>query len=106
MPAVSPFCAGSPPRADSYRSYRGTVGQGFRHIETVEEPNHPSFLDVLRTRLATSWLALEAAQAAVPQFGARGYLVGAEAGHRLREAQFVAIVTPSIRHIATELAKD
>jgi len=52
-----------------------------------------------------TWLALEAAQAAVLQFGARGYLAGAETARRLREAQFVAIVTPSAKHITTELAR-
>lgn len=75
------------------------------HIRTVDEPDRASFLDVLRTRLDLTWLALEAAQAAVLQFGARGYLVGAEPARRLREAQFVAIVTPSVKHITTELAR-
>ncbi len=76
------------------------------HIATVEEPDRPSFLEVLRTRLDLTWLALEAAQAAVLQYGARGYLTGAEPARRLREAQFVAIVTPSVKHITSELAKD
>jgi|HubBroStandDraft_6_1064221.scaffolds.fasta_scaffold17170_2 alkylation response protein AidB-like acyl-CoA dehydrogenase len=76
------------------------------HIADVEEPDRASFLAVLRTRLDLTWLALEAAQAAVLQYGARGYLTGAEPARRLREAQFVAIVTPSVKHITTELAKD
>jgi alkylation response protein AidB-like acyl-CoA dehydrogenase len=76
------------------------------HIAAVEEPDRASFLEVLRTRLNLTWLALEAAQAAVLQYGARGYLTGAEPARRLREAQFVAIVTPSVKHITTELAKD
>jgi hypothetical protein len=63
------------------------------------------FLEVLRTRLSVSWLALEAAQAAVLQFGARGYLTGSEVARRLREAQFVALVTPPVKHITAELAK-
>ena len=75
------------------------------HARSAEDPDRGSFLDVLRTRLDISWLALEAAQAAVLQFGARGYLIGAEAERRSREAQFVAIVTPSIKHILAELAK-
>jgi alkylation response protein AidB-like acyl-CoA dehydrogenase len=76
------------------------------HIASVEEPDRASFLAVLRTRLDLTWLALEAAQAAVLQYGARGYLTGAEPARRLREAQFVAIVTPSVKHITTELATD
>jgi alkylation response protein AidB-like acyl-CoA dehydrogenase len=63
------------------------------------------FLDVLKARLDISYLALEAAQAAVLQAGARGYLHGAEAARRQRETQFVAIVTPSVKHILAELAK-
>lgn len=73
-------------------------------VRTVEEPDRESFLDVLRTRLEVSWLALEAAQAAMLHFGARGYLIGSESARRLREAQFVAIVTPSVKHILAELA--
>jgi alkylation response protein AidB-like acyl-CoA dehydrogenase len=75
------------------------------HLRAIEEPDRASFLDVLRTRLDMTWLALEAAQAALLQYGARGYLTGAEPARRLREAQFVAIVTPSVKHITTELAK-
>jgi alkylation response protein AidB-like acyl-CoA dehydrogenase len=66
--------------------------------------DRPAFLEVLRARLAVSWLALEAAQAAMLQFGARGYLTGSEPARRLREAQFVAIITPSVKHILAELA--
>lgn len=75
------------------------------HARNVEEPDRGSFLDVLRTRLEVSWLALEAAQSAMLQFGARGYARGSEASRRLREAQFVAIVTPSVKHILAELAR-
>lgn len=75
------------------------------HVQTVEDPDRSTFLEVLRTRLDITWLALEATQAAALQFGARGYLAGAEAARRLREAQFVAIITPSVKHITTELAR-
>jgi alkylation response protein AidB-like acyl-CoA dehydrogenase len=75
------------------------------HVHSVEDPDRDSFLNVLRTRIEVAWLALEAAQAAMLQFGARGYLIGSEPARRLREAQFVAIVTPSVKHILAELAK-
>ncbi|KAB1072522.1 acyl-CoA dehydrogenase [Methylobacterium planeticum] len=65
-----------------------------------------TFLDVLRLRLDISWLALEAAQAAMLQFGARGYQAGSEPFRRLREAQFVALITPSVKHITAELARE
>lgn len=73
-------------------------------VRLIDETDRASFLDVLRTRLDMTWLVLEAA-AAVLQFGARGDVSGAEAARRLREAQFVAILTPSVKHITTELAR-
>ncbi|GEP03588.1 acyl-CoA dehydrogenase family protein [Methylobacterium oxalidis] len=72
---------------------------------THEATDRAAFLETLRLRLDVSFLALEAAQSAMLQFGARGYLEGADAFRRLREAQFVAIVTPSVKHITTELAR-
>ena len=75
------------------------------HAHGPQETDRAAFLDVLKTRLDVSWLALESAQAAVLQHGARGYLAGSEVSRRLREAQFVAIVTPSVKHIFAELAK-
>ncbi len=73
--------------------------------EAQAATDRATFLETLRLRLDVSWLALEAAQSAMLQAGARGYLEGAEAFRRLREAQFVAIVTPSVKHITTELAR-
>ena len=75
-----------------------------RAAATSHDPSRAAFLDVLRLRLDASWLALEATQTLSLQFGARGYLAGCDADRRRREAQFVAIVTPSIKHIAKELA--
>jgi alkylation response protein AidB-like acyl-CoA dehydrogenase len=59
---------------------------------------------VLRARLAVSELTLEAAQAGVLHAGARGYLEGSAVHRRQREANFVAIITPSIRHLRREIA--
>lgn len=66
----------------------------------------PSLLtEVLRIRLAGGELALQAANAAMLHQGARGYLRTAAAQRRLREAYFVAIVTPSLKHLRQEIAK-
>lgn len=73
---------------------------------TSSDPSRAAYLDVLRTRLGASWLALEAGQAGVLQAGARGYAKGSDASRRQRQAQFVAIVTPSVRHITQELARN
>ncbi len=86
-------------RAETLRARVATAARAH------EATDRATFLDTLRLRLDVSWLALEAAQAAMLQFGARGYLEGAEAFRRLREAQFVAIVTPSVKHITAELAR-
>ncbi|MBK5958239.1 acyl-CoA dehydrogenase [Rhodoplanes elegans] len=70
-----------------------------------EDPSRGAFLEVLRARLDGAWLALEATQAAVLALGARGYMRRSEVHRRQREAQFVAIVTPSVKHILTELSR-
>jgi alkylation response protein AidB-like acyl-CoA dehydrogenase len=59
---------------------------------------------VLTARLRTSELALDAAQSALLHAGSRGYLAGSPVHRRLRESYFVAIITPSIRHLRRELA--
>jgi alkylation response protein AidB-like acyl-CoA dehydrogenase len=62
-------------------------------------------LDVLRLRLAGGELSLRAAQAAMLHQGARGYLRTATAQRRLREAYFIAIVTPALKHLRREIAR-
>lgn len=59
--------------------------------------------DVLQARLLGSELTLRAANAAMLHTGARGYLIDAPAQRKLREAYFVAIVTPAIKHLRKEL---
>jgi len=86
-------------RADALRERVAAAAQA--HARTARA----GFQETLRLRLDVSRLALEAAQSAMLRFGARGYLEGAEAYRRLREAQFVAIVTPSAKHITAELAR-
>ncbi len=59
---------------------------------------------VLTARLRTSEMALDAAQSALLHAGSKGYLQGSPVNRRLRESYFVAIITPSIRHLRKELA--
>lgn len=61
--------------------------------------------EVLRLRLDVSETCLEATQAALLHWGAAGYLEGSPLHRRLREAWFVAIITPSIRHLRQWLAR-
>jgi alkylation response protein AidB-like acyl-CoA dehydrogenase len=59
--------------------------------------------EVIQARLEASELSLRAAHSAMLHTGARGYLAQAPAQRKLREAYFVAIVTPAIKHLRKEL---
>lgn len=67
------------------------------------EPLAALLTEILALRLAGSEWALRAADAAMQHAGARGYLRNAPQQRRLREAYFVAIVTPSLKHLRREL---
>ena len=61
--------------------------------------------DVLQARLQVSELTLEATQAAMLHSGARAFITGAAVQRRLREGYFVAMITPSIRHLNQEVSR-
>jgi alkylation response protein AidB-like acyl-CoA dehydrogenase len=63
----------------------------------------PHVRETLELRLAGSELSLKAANAAMLHLGAKGYLSNNAAQRRLREAYFIAIVTPAIKHLRKEL---
>lgn len=67
--------------------------------KTPFETHTDFFLDVLDVRTQGGMLSLKATQAAMLHQGAKGYLMSAAPQRRLREAQFVAIVTPAIKHL-------
>lgn len=71
--------------------------------QDVYNPDPTYFREVLELRLAGSELALRAANSAMLHTGANGYLVDAPAQRKLREAYFVAIVTPAIKHLRKEI---
>ncbi|CAM5204053.1 hypothetical protein CDEF62S_03213 [Castellaniella defragrans] len=60
-------------------------------------------LDVLRVRARASELSLRATQSAALHTGAAGYLLSSSSQRRLREALFVAIVTPALKHLRKEI---
>jgi alkylation response protein AidB-like acyl-CoA dehydrogenase len=72
---------------------------------TPAETSREMLREVLKLRLDVSETCLEAVQAALLHWGAPGYLEGSQLHRRLREAWFVAIITPSIRHLRSELAR-
>jgi hypothetical protein len=59
---------------------------------------------VIEARIAASDLSVMAAHAAMLHCGARGYVATATAQRRLREAYFVAIVTPATKQLKKMLA--
>ena len=73
-------------------------------IPRLTDPGRAAFHALLALRRDTALLALDATRAEALQAGARGYLAGSPANRRQREAQFVAILTPSVKHITQELA--
>ncbi len=60
-------------------------------------------LAILKLRARVSELALQAANSAMLHAGAKGYLMRHPAQRRLREAVFVAIVTPALKHLRKEI---
>jgi hypothetical protein len=60
---------------------------------------------VLNARLRTGELTLQATEAAMLHTGARAFIAGAPVQRRLREGYFVAMITPSSRHLTQELSR-
>lgn len=73
--------------------------------QTPWDASQDYLVDVLEARIRGSELSLRASQAALLHQGARGYLCSAAPQRRVREAHFVAIVTPAIKHLRRELHK-
>jgi len=87
---------------------RVAVARRRRVMRLVETPYNGStdyLIDVLDARAQTSELALRASQSALLHQGARGYLMSAAPQRRIREAHFVAIVTPATKQLRKMLAE-
>lgn len=68
-------------------------------------PEAEVVLDILKLRLAGGEYSVKAAHAAMLHMGAKGYLQKSPAQRRLREAYFIAIVTPATKHLRREIAR-
>lgn len=73
--------------------------------KTPYDPSPAYWKRVLEVRLAGGEAAVEAAHYAMLHCGARGYVSNGAAQRRLREAYFVAIVTPATKHLRKMLAE-
>jgi alkylation response protein AidB-like acyl-CoA dehydrogenase len=77
-----------------------------RVMKLAQTPFNPAvefFIDVLDARAHGGELSLRAAQSALLHQGARGYLMSSAVQRRVRESHFVAIVTPAIKHLRSEI---
>ena len=78
--------------------------QTYALAEKIErDGSAPHVRETLELRLAGGEMSLKAANAAMLHMGAKGYLVNNAAQRRLREAYFIAIVTPATKHLRREL---
>ncbi len=85
----------------------GTLRDEIRALAATPFDASPGYWKrVVAARLATSELSLEASQAAMLHCGARGFVKGHRAQRRLREAYFVAIVTPATKQLKKMLSLD
>lgn len=95
-----------PRRADDFAADLAAVRQEIAQLAATPLEQAPEYLRaVLTARLRVSELTLEAGQAALMHTGARGYIEGSPVNRRIREGHFVAIITPSIRHLRQELSR-
>ena len=95
-----------PRRAGDFAADLTALRQEIARLAATPLEQAPEYLRaVLTARLQVSELTLEAGQAALMHTGARGYLEGSPVNRRIREGHFVAIITPSIRHLRQELSR-
>ena len=92
---------------NSFDEIQTALNQAWAETERLADAawnNRPKLLPTLKLRLAGGELSLAAAQSAALHAGAKGYLMRSPAQRRMREAMFVAIVTPAIKHLRKEIA--
>ncbi len=73
--------------------------------QTPYDTSKDYLLSVLDARAQGAEFALRTTQSALLHQGARGYLASAGPQRRIREAHFVAIVTPALKHLRWEMAR-
>jgi alkylation response protein AidB-like acyl-CoA dehydrogenase len=76
-----------------------------RLAQTPYDGSKDYLLEVLDARAQSAEFVLKASQSALLHQGARGYMMNTAPQRRIREAHFVAIVTPAIKHLRWEMAR-
>lgn len=94
-----------PKRADDFATELAEIRARIAKLAATPHERDSAYMrEIFQARLDVSEISLAASQAALLHTGARGYVMGSAVDRRLREAYFVAIITPSIRHLRQELA--
>jgi hypothetical protein len=94
-----------PEQPQQFEETLEALEQTVTELAATPYENNPDFMRrLLGARLDVAEWSLRAANAAMLHAGTRGFLIHGSAQRRLREAYFVAIVTPSIKHLRKELA--
>ncbi|WP_421851600.1 acyl-CoA dehydrogenase family protein [Oricola sp.] len=91
--------------ADIEAQYQALVGEVLELAKTPYDPSDAYFRRVLEARLKGGELSVTAAHWAQLHCGARGYVSQGAAQRRLREAYFIAIVTPATKHLRKLIAE-
>jgi len=90
---------------DIKAEYNALVAEVLELAKTPYDESDEFYLRVLKARLRGGELSVEAAHWAQLHCGARGYVSGGAAQRRLREAYFIAIVTPATKHLRKLIAE-
>lgn len=90
---------------DIEAEYNALVAEVLELAKTPYDESDEFYLRVLKARLRGGELSVEAAHWAQLHCGARGYVSGGAAQRRLREAYFIAIVTPATKHLRKLIAE-
>ena len=102
-PAVGPAPADEAPAALEDRL--GALDERIAALCPQGRDNSAAFMkEVFAARLEAAELSIKAAGALMIAAGAGGYTLNGVAQRRLREAYFVAVVTPSMKHLRRVLA--
>ena len=91
--------------ADLQAELDALIARVMKLAETPLDTSIDYFINVLDARCHGAELCLRAANSALLHQGARGYLMQSAVQRRVREAQFVAIVTPAIKHLRKEMER-
>ena len=95
-----------PRSADDLQSEAEDLLQRTKKLaETPHETNREFMIDALQARLEAGELCLAASQACMLNGGARAYMEGSLHFRKLREAYFVGVVTPAIKHLRKEICR-